>query len=95
MLHTHTFVFRWLLCHQNLQMLVGTGTLDTDVVFRATLQDANFAFRRITYTPRPLENGEDRIVITVNDTGFSGTYGKAQVTHFTGWMTGAVVWQHF
>lgn len=64
----------------NLQMVVGSGTLDTEMLFLATLADANFAFRSVIYTGRPLENGEDRIVITVNDTGFTGTYGAVQVS---------------
>jgi len=65
---------------QNLEMLVGNGTMDETIVFRANLVDANIAFRSVVYTARPLENGEDKVYVTVNDTGLTGTYGAVQVS---------------
>jgi hypothetical protein len=44
-----------------------------------TLTCARRAFRDIIYTPQPLQNGEDRVVITVNDTGARGFNGAVNV----------------
>lgn len=45
------------------------------------------AFRSITYTGAPLQNGDDRVVIIVNDTGARGPYGSVNVV-----QNGVDVW---
>jgi hypothetical protein len=56
----------------------GTSNVATNLVFNATLEEANFAFRTIMYTPLPLQNGEDHVRVEVNDLAQSGFYGRAE-----------------
>ena len=58
-----------------LSFLVGTGTKDQSVVFKSTLVAANRAFRAINYDTVQYQNGEDKILISVNDNGASGFAG--------------------
>ena len=51
--------------------------------FYGTLTAINDAFERLFYKGIPNENGEDSIVITVNDTGASGSYGQTHVSRNT------------
>jgi hypothetical protein len=56
----------------------GTSNSATDLVFNATLLDANVAFRTIVYRPLQYQNGEDHVRVEVNDLGQSGFYGRAE-----------------
>lgn len=57
-----------------LTFIEGDGILDPSMHFKATLIDINEAFRWIQYSALPNENGEDEVLIRVNDTAFSGDY---------------------
>merc|ERR1711871_621814 len=50
------------------------------VSFSGTLDDVNAALRQVTYVPNSDETGEDSIVLSVNDTGYTGHSGVALVT---------------
>lgn len=53
------------------------------VVFLATPRDANYAMREVMYQTKPLETGEDRVLVTVDDLGGSGYTGQARVSAAT------------
>jgi hypothetical protein len=63
-----------------LAFLQGTRNGFTNLTFTSTLYDANIAFRRIVYSPLPLENGEDTIHIRVTDVPPPGSRGLALST---------------
>jgi len=52
----------------------GDGVLDRSMHFTANAINLNEAFRWIQYRALPNENGEDEILVRVNDTAFSGAY---------------------
>jgi len=63
-----------------LNFLDGTGISNTRMKFLGKLNDINLAFEWLTYNTIANENGADAITIQVNDTGYNGEYGNAQVT---------------
>jgi hypothetical protein len=58
-----------------LTFINGTSDESLSLAFTATLFDANVAFRRVMYSPLPLQNGEDSIVISVTDVPPPGSPG--------------------
>ena len=57
-----------------LTFLDGDGTKDRQMEFTTNVTNVNEAFRWLQYQTVPNENGEDEILIVVNDTAHNGAY---------------------
>ena len=57
-----------------LNFVLGDGVMDREMEFLTNVTNVNEAFRWLQYQTLPNENGEDEILIVVNDTAHNGAY---------------------